>query len=151
MIRWILAATHLLGLGMALGASWARGRALRERLDAAGLRRVFHADNWWGASALVLIGTGLFRAFGGVEKGSWYYLHNHLFWGKLGLLVLVLLLELSPMVSLIRWRIQLGHGEQPDTGTAARFARISVLQALLVALMAVAATGMARGYGVPGR
>jgi putative membrane protein len=148
-IRWLFAALHLLGLGLGLGAVWARGRALRGELDVAGLRRVFYADTWWGVAALVWIGTGLVRAFGGLEKGSAYYLHNHLFWGKMTLLLMILILELSPMVTLIRWRTQVARGELPDIRAAARFARISFLQAALVVLMVLAATGMARGYGSP--
>jgi len=81
-IRWLLAAVHLLALGVGLGAVWARGRALQVQLDVPGLRRVFYADTWWGVAALVWIGTGLIRAFGGIEKGSFYYLHNHAFWAK---------------------------------------------------------------------
>jgi putative membrane protein len=150
MIRWLLAALHLLGLGIALGAAWARAHALRGPFDTAGLQRVFHADNWWGVSALLLIGTGLLRAFGGYEKGSAYYLHNHVFLGKMALLVVVLLLELGPMVALVRWRTRLGRGEQPDTTAAPRLARISFVQAVLVALMVLAATAMARGYGTTG-
>jgi len=147
--RWLFAAVHLLALGVGLGAVWARGRGLRNELDAAGLRRVFYADSWWGIAALLWIGTGLVRAFGGLEKGSAYYLHNHLFWGKMALLALILLLELGPMIGLIRWRLQLARGEQPDTRSASAFARISFLQAVLVMLMVLAATGMARGYGMP--
>src|SRR5439155_25184932 len=116
-IRWLLAAIHLLALGLGFGAVWARGRALRGELDPAGLRRAFYADTWWGVAAVLWIGTGLVRAFGGFEKGSFYYLHNHLFWAKMGLLA----------------------------------ARISFVQALLVVLMVLAATAMARGYGVPAR
>jgi len=69
-IRWVLAASHLLALGIGLGAVWARGRALRNQLDGTGLRRVFYADTWWGIAAMVWIGTGLVRAFAGFEKGS---------------------------------------------------------------------------------
>jgi putative membrane protein len=148
-IRWLFAALHLLGLGLGLGSVWARGRAFRGELDAAGLRRVFYADTWWGVAALVWIGTGLVRAFGGLEKGSAYYLHNHLFWGKMTLLLMILILELAPMVTLIRWRTQVARGELPDTRAAGRFSRISFLQAALVVLMVLAASGMARGYGSP--
>src|SRR6266511_1832568 len=52
-IRWLLAALHLLALGIGLGAVWARGRALRDALDASGLRRAFHADAWWGIAAVL--------------------------------------------------------------------------------------------------
>lgn len=76
MIRWSIAALHLIALGIGLGALWARGRALRGPLDAARLKRVFYADNWWGVAALLWIATGLLRAFGGLEKGTDYYLHN---------------------------------------------------------------------------
>jgi len=146
-IRWLLAALHLMGLGVGLGSVWARGRALRGELDPKGLRRVFYADSWWGIAAIIWIATGLWRAFGGLEKGTAYYLHNQLFVAKMGLLVLVLLLEIDPMLNLIRWRIRTARGEVVDTHRAGRFAAISVLQAALIVLMVLAATGMARGYG----
>jgi putative membrane protein len=149
LVRWLFAAVHLLGLGVGLGAVWARGRALGGRLDDTGLRRAFFADTWWGIAALVWISTGLVRAFGGLEKGSAYYLHNHLFWTKMGLLGLILVLEVGPMISLVRWRAALARGEMPDTRAAVRFARISFLQGVLVVLMVLAATAMARGYGMP--
>ena len=148
-MRWLFAAVHLLGLGIGLGSVWARARALSGDLDPRGLRRVFYADTWWGIAALLWIGTGLVRAFGGLEKGLPYYLHNHLFWGKMALLGLILLLEIRPMTTLIRWRSRQARGEQPDTSPATGLARVSFVQAVLVVLMVLAATGMARGYGGP--
>src|SRR3989441_4843566 len=150
-IRWLLAAFHLLALGVGLGAVWARARALQAPLDIPGLRRVFYADTWWGIAALLWIGTGLVRAFGGFEKGSFYYLHNHVFWAKMGLLAVILILELRPMIGLIQWRRLVARGEVPDTRAASLFAPISFIQATLVVLMVLAATAMARGYGVPAR
>jgi putative membrane protein len=149
MIRWLFAALHLLALGIGLGAVWARGRALEGALDPSGLRRAFHGDTWWGIAAVLWIATGLVRAFGGLEKGTFYYLHNHVFWLKMVLLALIFLLELPPMVTLIRWRSAVARGEVPDTRLARRFARVSFVQAGLVVLMVLAATAMARGYGVP--
>jgi putative membrane protein len=150
-VRWLLAALHLLALGVGLGAVWARGRALQGELDTAALRRAFYADTWWGVAALVWISSGLARAFGGFEKGSFYYLHNHAFWGKMGLLVAILILELRPMFTLMQWRRLVARGAVPDTAGAGRLARISFLQAALVVLMVLAATAMTRGYGVPAR
>jgi putative membrane protein len=147
-MRWLVAALHLLALGIGLGAVWARGRALQGELDQAGLRRVLHADSWWGIAAVLWLATGLARAFGGLEKGTVYYLHNHLFWTKMALLAVILVLELGPMLALIGWRRALARGDRPDTGRAPRFARISFAQAGLVVLMVLAATGMARGYGL---
>jgi putative membrane protein len=148
LVRWLFAALHMLGLGIGLGAVWARARALRGPLDAVGLRRVFYADGWWGVAAAIWIGTGLVRVIGGLEKGMDYYLQNHVFWGKMALLLVILVLEVPPMVTLIRWRVLLARGETPDTRPAGRFARISYVQAILVLLMVLAATAMARGIGI---
>jgi putative membrane protein len=148
LIRWLFAALHLVGLGIGLGAVWARARALRGPLDTAGLRRVFYADSWWGAAAAIWISTGLVRVLAGLEKGMDYYLRNHVFWGKMAMLVAILVLEVSPMITLIRWRTQVARGELPDTRLAGRFATISHVQMLLVLLMVLAATAMARGIGV---
>src|SRR3989475_12922374 len=124
-IRWLLAAVHLLALGVGLGAVWARGRALQAPLDVPALRRVFYADTWWGIAALLWIGTGLVRAFGGYEKGAFYYLHNHFFWAKMGLLAAILILELRPMLTLIQWRRVVVRGGVPGTCVAIRFSQMS--------------------------
>lgn len=145
-VRWLFAAAHLVALGIGLGAVWARGRAFRGELDAAGLRRVFAADTWWAVAAALWIVTGLVRAFGGLEKGATYYLQNHVFWAKMALFVAIFALEIRPMLTLIRWRRAVARGERPDTGVAHAFAGISVVQAGLVILMVLAATAMARGF-----
>jgi putative membrane protein len=147
LLRWIVAALHLLALGIGLGAVWARRQALRGVLDAAGLQRVFYADSLWGIAAVVWIVTGLARAFAGLEKGSAYYLHNHVFWVKMTLLGLVLLLEIWPMASFIRWRMRHARGGEIDTRRAGLFAGISAVQAVLIVAMVLAATAMARGLG----
>jgi putative membrane protein len=148
MLRWLLASFHLLGLGVGLGAVWVRGRGLRGPLDASGLRRVFLADSVWGLAALLWIGTGLWRLLGGTEKPTDYYLHNHVFMTKMALLIIILVLEVWPMTSLIRWRTRVGRGELPDTRVAPLLARISFIQACIVVLMVFAATAMARGLNV---
>jgi putative membrane protein len=147
LIRWIMAALHLLALGMGLGAVWARRRALRSPLDAPGLRWVFYTDSLWGIAALLWIATGLLRAFAGLEKGSAYYLQNYAFWIKMALLGVILLLEVWPMTTLVRWRILRARGQPFDTHLAPVFARISEVEALLVIAMVFAATAMARGLG----
>jgi len=148
LIRWVLAAAHLLALGIGLGAIWARARALRAPLDSAtGLRRVFYADTLWGLAAVLWIATGLTRAFGGFEKGTAYYLHNDFFLAKMTLLVAVLALEVWPMTTLMRWRIQRAHSERVRTDAAGKMAWISTLQAVLVVAMVFVAAAMARGMG----
>jgi putative membrane protein len=148
MTRWLLAGLHLLALGFGLGAVWVRGRALSSRLDERGLRSVFLADTWWGVAAFLWIGTGLWRLLAGLEKNTAYYFQNHLFLTKMGLLVVILILEVWPMITLIKWRRQVTAGGLPDTGIAPALARISFAQAVLVILMVFLASAMARGYGV---
>ncbi|ACC70052.1 DUF2214 family protein [Paraburkholderia phymatum] len=147
LIRWLLAAVHLLGYGFALAAIIGRTRGLRRLTGPADLPRVFLADNVWGITAVVLIVTGLMRVFGGFEKGAGYYLHEPLFHIKMTALVLILILEVAPMVSLIRWRIAIRNGDAPDLSRAGRFARIGHWQSILLVVMVFAASGMARGIG----
>ncbi|MBL0843064.1 DUF2214 family protein [Pseudomonas mediterranea] len=144
--HWSLAAIHLLAFALGLWAVLTRGTALRRLAGGAdAVRNVLMADNVWGLSALVLLVTGGMRAFGGYEKGSDYYLHQPLFHLKMTLLLLILLLELVPMITLIKWRVALGKGTTIDASRAGRLARISHIEALLLMLMMIAATGMARG------
>jgi putative membrane protein len=147
-IRLLLAGLHLLALGVGLGAVVVRGRSLSSRLDAAGLRSVLLADTWWGVAAFLWIGTGLWRLLAGVEKQTSYYLQNHLFLTKMVLLVIILVLEIRPIMTLARWRRRVAAGEQPDTQPAAALARISFVQAALVVAMVFLAAAMARGLGV---
>ncbi len=149
MASWMLAIVHLLALGIGLGAIWVRARALGGALDAASMRRALAADTAWGIAALLWITTGLWRWLGGVEKGTDYYLQNHLFLTKMALFVAIFALEIAPMILLIRWRTALRRGGTPDVSRAGAFAKTSAIQAVLVVLMVVCATGMARGYGVP--
>lgn len=144
--QWVLAAIHLFAFALAFWAALTRGTAFRKL--SAGTRevkRVLLADNLWGLSALTLLITGAMRAFGGYEKGSDYYLHQPLFHLKMTLFLLILLMELAPMITLIKWRIASSRGAALDSGRAKSYARTSHVEALLLILMMVAATGMARG------
>jgi putative membrane protein len=144
--HWFLAAVHLLAVALGLWAVLVRGVALRRLGDGTGeARSVLIADNVWGVCAITLLISGGVRAFGGYEKGTDYYLHQPLFHLKMTLFVLILLLEIAPMVTLIKWRMALARGEAIDKNRVGLFARISHIEALLVLLMVVAATGMARG------
>ncbi|KVL26539.1 DUF2214 family protein [Burkholderia sp. MSMB1835] len=152
-VHWLLAAIHLSAFGVAFAAIAGRNRALRRLVasaQAADLPGVFKADAVWGLSALVLIATGLARAFGGFEKGTAYYLHEPLFHLKMTALVLILLLEIAPMLGLIRWRVAARRQQMPDIGRARAYVRIGHWQAVLVIVIVFAASGMARGIGAPG-
>ena len=144
-MRWFIASLHLLALPLGLGAVWMRGRALHGVRSAGDLNRTFVADNLWGLAAVLWLATGVLRAFGGLEKGATYYLHDRAFYVKMGLFVTILVLEIRPMTTLIRWRLAGRRGTSVDTTAAATLARISQIQAALVVLMVFAATAVARG------
>src|SRR5262245_45878441 len=109
-IRALVASTHYLALALGFWSIIERGRAVRALTGSNNFeiqaKRVFFYDNFWGMAALLWIGTGLLRAFGGLEKGTAYYISNGLFWTKISLFALVILLELFPMTTFIRWRIR---------------------------------------------
>ena len=64
-----------------------------------------------------------------------------------GFSALILLLEILPLITLIRWRIRSGRREAIDLGRAPLLGAISIVQALLVVAMIFAASAMARGLG----
>lgn len=147
LLRWLFASVHLLALGIGLGAVALRGSALRRAADPERLRTALHADTWWGIAAVLWIATGLTRAFGGLEKGTDFYLANPWFHTKMGLLLLILLLEVWPMATLIRWRRARAVGRGVDTSRAGLFATISTVQVALLLAMIFVSTAMARGVG----
>jgi putative membrane protein len=146
-IRWLVAAVHLLALGIGLGAVWARSRALRQAPEERAVRRALAADAAWGIAALLWVSTGLWRAFGGLEKGTAYYMGNHVFWLKMALFVVITAIEIPMAVTLGRWRTRLRRREAIDTSRAGTFATLGTVQAALVVAMVFAATAMARGFG----
>ena len=148
MISAVVSALHILALAIGLPSVFLRGRALKRALDAEGLRRLFAADNAWGVAALLWIVTGLLRAFGGLEKGTQFYLNSRLFWVKMALFAGVLALEAWPMVTFIRWRVQRGRGGAPDTSMARVFYVLNHAEMGLVVAIVFVASFMARGFGL---
>jgi putative membrane protein len=144
----IVSSLHLLALALGLPSVFLRGRALRGKLDDAGLRRLFAADTVWGAAAGLWVATGLLRAFAGLEKGTEFYIGSPLFWVKMGLLLTVIVLEVWPMVTFIRWRIARGRGQTPDTARAGALYAVNRVQVGLVVVMVFVASLMARGVGL---
>jgi putative membrane protein len=160
MLRIALAWLHLVALGIGLWAVLARGEALKAaagelpRTDALG--RAFKADTQWGIAAALWLATGLWRYLGSTEKATNYYNSNHIFLTKMALFVVILVLEVRPMMTLIRWRRSLGGaGSAQTAGSSAvidpakarKIATISYIEGAIVTVMVLTAVAMARGYG----
>lgn len=146
-LRWLIATLHLLALPIGVAAVAARASALKVTRDSSDLPRVFSADNWWGLAALLWLATGPWRAFGALDKGASYYLSHPLFHAKLGLFIVLLLLEVWPMVTLIKWRQARRKGQVPDLSKVGQLARISYVELAIVVIIVFLATAVARGFG----
>jgi putative membrane protein len=147
--RAAISALHILALAIGFGAVFARGRRLRDLRrspeDAGVLRRLFQADNFWGLATLLWIATGLLRVFGGLEKTPDFYLRNGFFWVKMGLFAMVLALEITPMVTFIRWRVARARGAAPRVGNLDTLIALNDAEVAIVLLIPFAAALMARG------
>jgi putative membrane protein len=144
-LRYLFAVLHLLALAIGIAAVYGRWRALRKVKGTADLAPVFHADNWYGIAVVIWLASGLVRAFAGLEKGTDHYLGSHWFLGKMGLFVIVFLLEVYPMVTLIRWRTALKKGGVIDLSRTPLLARLTMIELPLLVLMVFMAAAMARG------
>ncbi len=149
-LRWLLAVLHLLALPIGLAAVYIRARALRTVARGETPTTAVTADLWWGIAAFIWISTGLIRWLAGIEKPMPYYTQNWLFHTKMTLLLLILLLEIRPIVVIGRWRSRMRKQQPLDTSAANAMATTSYVQVIIVLLMMIAATGMARGVGVFG-
>jgi putative membrane protein len=141
----IVASLHYLALAIGLPAIFLRGRALKGTLDDTGLRRLFAADSMWGVAAALWLATGLLRAFAGLEKGSAFYLQSHGFYLKMGLFLAVVILEVRPMLTFMKWRQALRRGARIDTSSARALFQVSHIQMSIVVAMVFVASAMARG------
>jgi putative membrane protein len=148
MLALTLAVVHLVSLVFGVSVLMLRARALAVAETPEDVKRVLSWDNLAGLVASFWIGSGLWRAFGGLEKGTDYYLSNHAFWGKMLLLAMLLGLESIAVVTFVRWRIRLGRGQQVSLTKKASLVRLHWAEFWLMVGMVVMASLMARGVGV---
>jgi putative membrane protein len=150
--RASLSALHVLALAIGFGAVFARGRRLRDLRrtpeDPGVLSRLLQADALWGLAALLWIGTGFLRVFGGSEKQPGFYLRNGFFWIKMALFLLVFVLEIRPMVTFARWRKARNRNASPVSASGASLSRLIAVndaETVIVVVIPFAAALMARG------
>lgn len=144
----VFAVLHLICLPMGIGALLMRAWATADTQSNRDLKRLFLWDNVYGVIALVWIGTGLYRAFGGTDKGSAYYLGNHVFWLKILLITALLVVELRPMILFVRWRIHSRRGAiTVDDSLRQQLLRRHAIEFVLLIGIVVCASTMARGIG----
>ena len=120
-------------------------------LDLKRARSLMITDIAYGVCAGIVLLTGLARVlwFG---KGTAYYLGNSLFHAKVGLFILIALLSILPTYVFFNWRNALQAGQVPEP-SARQIALVTWsirLELLLLLVIPLLATLMARGFGVIG-
>lgn len=123
----------------------------RAELDIAQARRLIVTDLAYGICAGLVLLTGLIRVIW-YGKGWHYYLSNSVFHTKVGLFILVGLLSVYPTYVYLNWRNSLQAGQPPIiTRRQAFMITLTIrLELLLLLIIPLLATLMARGFGVMG-
>jgi putative membrane protein len=122
--------------------------AFRRNLTVEEARRILKVDTAYGISAGLLVVVGLLRVFF-FEKGSAFYLNNHMYWTKMGLFILVGLLSIYPTVRFLKWRTALNENRAPEIpeDEFRKIRRLLHLELVGIGLILVVAPMMARGIG----
>ncbi|MEO4047748.1 DUF2214 family protein [Pseudomonas sp. CAU 1711] len=145
----IAASLHYLSIFVLFALLTAEHLLFKPELDVATARRLQRIDIAYGASAGLVLITGLVRVlwFG---KGLDYYLHNGLFHAKIGLFLLVGLLSIYPTLTFFNWRNGLLAGQTPAIAPyQARWVILTIrLELLLLLCLPLLAALMARGHGM---
>lgn len=143
----LASALHILGISMGVAAVVARDLALRREMTDKNRDAVLAADNVSGIAAMIIIGSGLWRLFGSLEKPTDWYLRDHAFWTKMGIFGLIFCVEALPMITFIRWRVQMKKGQPVDTRRLPAIRILNKVELALFGLLLFVAAFMAHGLG----
>ena len=97
----LLAWLHFLCIFALVGALVSEVVLYRRRMDLSRLATLRRVDAWYGISAGLVIVSGILRVSFGA-KGAAFYLHNPIFWTKMGFFLMLGLLSIPPTMHFIR-------------------------------------------------
>jgi putative membrane protein len=143
----LLAYAHFLAILFLTAVLCAELAVYRQELAAPIARRLQKIDLFFGIAALVVIVTGVARVAFGL-KGADFYLHNPIFWTKMGLFLLVGLLSIAPTVHYLRWNATLSAGAdaiREEPRTFGRIRSLLVAEIVVLAFIPLCAALMSRG------
>ena len=143
MTGWFLASIHhvvFLGLIVMLAMQMALLKT-----DPLPIQRIAKLDIGYGATAGLMVLVGIARVIWG-EKGWAYYAGNHMFWGKMGLFVLIALASIRPTLIYLKWRKaqRADSAFVPDTKDVRAARTLAGNQIVLLVFVVILAAGMAR-------
>lgn len=149
MIAALFAYLHLLAAGLGAGMLLVEHWLLRRPVDRTQARLLGLADLTWLLALIGSVATGVARVnqFG---LGAGYYLSNHLFLLKLGVLVLLVVAAMLPTWQYIRWNREARQARSfaPLTREVERVRAVVSLELGLIALVPFLAVLAGRGYGL---
>jgi putative membrane protein len=140
-VAWIHYASIMLMIASLLGEHL----LLKPELAMTEARTIQRLDIVYGASAMIVLVTGIFRMF--LEKGAAYYNQHIGFHILVGIFVIVALLSIYPTVLFLRWRAdtRAGRGQQLATAPFRKIQIIVRTEITLLLLAPLFATWMAHG------
>ena len=144
----LLAYFHFAAIFLLFAFLTVEAMLLLNPLDTAGLRLIARVDAWYGASAVLVLVSGLLRWYLGA-KGTGFYNANPVFHAKVTLFVLVAILSIKPTLLILRWSRELKQNAAflPPLDAQKSVRRLVMVQIHLAALIPLLAVLMARGIG----
>ena len=145
----LLACLHHLVVFSLVAIPAAELALMRGPLGAVRVAHLARLDAMYGLLAMLILAIGFGRVFWGA-KGSAFFLHNPVFWAKIGFFALVGLVSAVPTVRLLRWKkaVQRDAGfvvQEPDVASTRRWLTVELALFVPIPLLAAA---MARGIGL---
>jgi putative membrane protein len=140
-VAWIHYASIMLMIASLVGEHL----LLKRELATAEARTIQRLDIVYGASAALVLASGILRVF--LEKGFAYYNQNIAFHILFGIFIIAALLSIYPTVVFLRWRsdTQAGRGQQLAPGQLRKIQMIMRTEMALWLLAPFFATWMAHG------
>lgn len=139
MLETIVSYLHYIGFMTLFAALLAQHLLFSRQLSAAEVIRLARIDGLYGASALVVLMTGLLKVFA-VGTPAEFYLANGFFHAKVGVFVLTGLLSAWPTVRFVRARREANSAGPSATvslpGAIAHLQRMQLAGVLLIPLLA---------------
>jgi putative membrane protein len=114
------------------------------RMARPALRRLQRIDTSYGIVAGLIVLSGLSRMFFGI-KGPAFYVHNPVFWMKMGLFVIVALLSIPPTMHYLSIAKQPGDVITVPQAAFSRMRSLLVAECVVLLLIPLFAALMARG------
>jgi putative membrane protein len=140
-VAWIHYASIMLMIASLLGEHL----LLKQELAVAQARTLQRLDIVYGASAAIVLITGILRMF--LEKGPAYYNHHVAFHILFGMFVVTALISIYPTLVFLRWRsdTSAGRGQQLAQDQFKKIQMILRVEMTLLLLAPFFATWMAHG------